>query len=154
MNNKPSFRELFDSARATLAYKVEKAIIAFTEQIIGKMETNGLSRTAFASRLESSPAYVTKLLRGGTNFTLESMIKVSDALDCDLRVDLVPRISAQDWFVLVENSRQPERTEIQVWSQLKDSSIRERGGLMHITSSLPPQLFDRENQENQYQQLY
>ena len=40
------------------------------------MEANGVSRGELARRLEVSPAYITKVLRGNVNFTLDSMVRL------------------------------------------------------------------------------
>ena len=128
------FRELFDSARSSLPYKVEKAIIGFTEQIIGKMEALDLSRTDFAAKLESSPAYVTKLLRGGTNFTLESMVKVSDALNCELEIKLIPKLSNESWVPVIDKKFPIHQPEVQVW-QMNDFKASARENMLSFGSS-------------------
>lgn len=142
MSNNPSFRELFASARATLAYKVERTIITFTEQVIGKMEAIDLSRTALAEKLEFSPSYVTKFLRGGTNFTLESMIKVAEALDCELKVELVSKSSPAEWFKRWESFRPKERADIRAWTLVKSREAWGRGGMRHVSCPVPPRFED------------
>jgi transcriptional regulator with XRE-family HTH domain len=142
MTTNPSFRELFASARATLAYKVERTIITFTEQVIGKMEVAGLSRTALAEKLEASPAYVTKFLRGGTNFTVESMIKVAEALDCNLKVELISKSSPHDWFNKMENSCRVERTAFQIWSHAKQVSHGRPGNITHFKTPAVPEIYE------------
>ena len=124
------FRELFDSARSSLPYRVEKAIIGFTEQVIGRIESLDLSTTEFAAKLEASPAYVTKLLRGGTNFTLESMVKVSDAINCELEVKLVPKSGGESWVPVIDK-KYPIH---QVW-QMNDFKASARENLLSFGSS-------------------
>lgn len=151
MTKKSTFRELFASARVSIAYKVERAIIAFTEQVIGKMEAGELSRAAFAAKLQASPAYVTKFLRGGTNFTMESMVKVADALDCDLKVELVSKSSPIDWFRRWENNRPKERAEIRFWTHMKTAVVAQRGSMGHISCPLPPQhLYQQDNPQDNF----
>ena len=142
MSNNPSFSELFASARASLPYKVERAIILFTEGVIGRMETLNLSRTDLAEKLESSPSYVTKFLRGGTNFTLESMIKVATSLDCDLKVELVSKSSPTEWFKRWESQQPKGRADIRAWThvaQVKSGAAWRRGGVGHVECPPPPQ---------------
>jgi transcriptional regulator with XRE-family HTH domain len=144
MKENPTFRELFASARGSLPYKVERAIIGFTEQVIGKMESLALSRTELASKLESSPAYVTKFLRGGTNFTLESMIKVSEALNCDLKIELAPKLSEKDWVLVIDKIYPAQSTELKVWSLIKDVDYRRANEKPPFLGPFrPPQLIDR-----------
>jgi hypothetical protein len=119
MTTHNTVKGLFDSVRNTLPYKVERLILEFTEQLSERIKVLGLSRTGFASKLETSPAYVTKLLAGSTNFTLESMVKAADALDSDIRVDLVPRVPVTVWIQIMEKSCPPPKAELQIWSQWK-----------------------------------
>jgi transcriptional regulator with XRE-family HTH domain len=54
------------------------------------MKSRGITRTALAEKLGTSRAYITKILRGDTNFTLESMARVAQALDCEINFELRP----------------------------------------------------------------
>lgn len=79
-----------DQARTSHAYHAEGASIRFTEAVIARMESCGITRTDLAEKIGTSPAYVTKILRGDTNFTLESMVKIAQALDCEMDFELRP----------------------------------------------------------------
>ena len=79
-----------ETARATHAYRAEDASIRFTEDLVACMKARGLTRTALAGKIGSSPAYVTKILRGDTNFTLDSMVKIANALNCEFSIGLRP----------------------------------------------------------------
>jgi transcriptional regulator with XRE-family HTH domain len=79
-----------EAARQTHAYRAEGASIRFTEDLVALMNSRGLTRTALAEKIGTSPAYVTKILRGETNFTLDSMVRIAQALDCKVTVGLSP----------------------------------------------------------------
>jgi transcriptional regulator with XRE-family HTH domain len=83
-----------EAARKTDAYRAEGASIQFTEELVARLKASGLTRTALAEKIGASPAYVTKILRGDTNFTLDSMVKIANALGCDLLIRLQPTVSA------------------------------------------------------------
>ncbi|MEI6656781.1 MAG: helix-turn-helix transcriptional regulator, partial [Verrucomicrobiota bacterium] len=74
----PSLKKAVETARQSHAYRVEGASIRFTEDLVACMKASGLTRTALAGKIGSSPAYVTKILRGDTNFTLDSMVKIAN----------------------------------------------------------------------------
>ena len=59
-----------------------------TADLLRLMERRGLSRSELARRLGASPAHVTQILRGDTNFTLVSLEKLAAALGAELRVVL------------------------------------------------------------------
>src|SRR5574344_1087969 len=78
------FADFFKWAEQQDEYWVEGAKIEFAEQMLAQMEAQNISRTDLATRLGTSSAYVTKILRGSTNFTLESMVSIARALNCEL----------------------------------------------------------------------
>jgi hypothetical protein len=65
-----SFQELFAQAEEHADYGVAGAILEFTEGVVREM------------------AYVTKILRGKANFTLETMVRLARALGAELRVQI------------------------------------------------------------------
>ena len=83
-----NFNELFEDVEDSLAYKTEAAALEFTEELVARMKSQGVSRADLARKIGCSPAYVTKILRGSTNFTLETMVKIADVLGCKVRTHL------------------------------------------------------------------
>ena len=79
-----------EAARETHAYRAEGASIRFTEDLVATMKSSGLTRSALADKIGTSPAYITKILKGETNFTLDSMVKIANALNCELAIGLTP----------------------------------------------------------------
>ncbi|SFM04051.1 helix-turn-helix domain-containing protein [Rugamonas rubra] len=51
----------------------------------------GLSRKQVAELLKTSPAWVTKVLRGDVNLTIESMVKLCDAVGHQLQISIVKK---------------------------------------------------------------
>lgn len=102
MSRKFDFGELFDTAEGNTAYWVERAVLEFTEDVVGRLEAEGISRAELARRIKASPAYVTKILRGNTNFTLESMVRIAQALGCSVRTHMQPNGARTHWFDLLE----------------------------------------------------
>lgn len=92
---KKTFDDLYRDAESHEDYWIAGAIQEFTEMIFLTMERKGISRSELARRLGTSPAYVTKILRGNANFTLATMVKLARALGADLRVGLEPPSSQQ-----------------------------------------------------------
>ena len=67
-----------------------------TADLLRLLDRLGVSRSELARRLGASPAHVTQILRGDTNFTLVSLEKLAAALGAELRVvlDLEPTARA------------------------------------------------------------
>jgi transcriptional regulator with XRE-family HTH domain len=78
------------AARKTHEYRAEGASIEFTNAMVTRMREAGVSRSELARKIGVSPAYISKLLRGATNFSLDSMVKIAHALNCEFRCHLEP----------------------------------------------------------------
>jgi transcriptional regulator with XRE-family HTH domain len=89
-SSEESFSELFRKAEQSPEFWVETAIIDFTEELTRAMQRGGVSRADLARRLKTSPAYVTKVLRGEANFTMKTMVRLAQALGCELYFKLTP----------------------------------------------------------------
>ncbi len=87
------FRELEE----TPEYQSAGLEIAFTEELCRVMAEQGVSRAELARRAGTSPAYITKILRGSSNFTLATMAKLARALGMDVDLHLAPRGSGTVW---------------------------------------------------------
>jgi ribosome-binding protein aMBF1 (putative translation factor) len=86
-----SFLELEREAEGHDDYWAELTILEITEAVTCRLEQLGMSRAELARRLGSSPAYVTKILRGEANFTLATIAKLARALDSEASFRFVPR---------------------------------------------------------------
>lgn len=64
-----SFRSLFEDVKEHEDYRVELAILEVTEEVARCMDELDISRAELARRLGTSPAYVTKILRGDANLS-------------------------------------------------------------------------------------
>lgn len=91
------FKALFEKSRESEEHWVARAIQGFTEDLYTLMERRGVSRAELARRLETSPAYITKLLRGDANFTVRSMVRLARALDGHFVARLEPEEQPVCW---------------------------------------------------------
>lgn len=81
--SKFDFAEMFKEIEDSIEFRTETKILKITENIVAKMDAKNISRKDLAGKLGCKPAYITKLLRGNNNFTLNTMMKISEALDLD-----------------------------------------------------------------------
>lgn len=80
------FTDLFRDVEKSDAYLIEGAKVEIAERIHLTMKQKNISRAELARSLGKSRAYVTKVLQGDTNFTIDSLVKIASALDCDLEL--------------------------------------------------------------------
>ena len=88
---KKSFKELIDEAKGRDTYWAASMILDFTEGLHKIMEANGVTRSDLARRLGVSPAYITKVLRGNVNFTVDSMVRLVRAAGGEVSIHIAPK---------------------------------------------------------------
>lgn len=97
-----TFAELYDAVKDTVAYQTEELKLAFTESVLVRMdELDHLSRADLAVRMGATKPYVSKLLKGKTNFTFETLVKLAHALECRIEPPLlIPNLKSQSARVI------------------------------------------------------
>ena len=75
-----SFEKGLAQARNRLAYQEEGLFLDVASRVIEAMEIRGITRSELARRLGVNPAYITKILHGHANLSLESLAKVAFAM--------------------------------------------------------------------------
>lgn len=94
-----------EKARASDGYWVEAAKLGFAVSLEQQRKTAGLSYKAVAEKLGTSAAYVSKVFRGDSNVTIESMVKLAHVTGGRLDVKVVDR-KADSFSWRFEDSRQ------------------------------------------------
>ena len=93
------FATLFTEMEENDDYHVEGAKIEIAEQIYLLMQKKKVSQADLARKLKMNRAYVSKILKGNTNFTVETLVKIGRRLDAT-------------WdFTLAEKGAEKERSD-------------------------------------------
>jgi transcriptional regulator with XRE-family HTH domain len=85
------FKDFVRSVKRSESYDKEVARAEISDQIDRLMSLQKVSRSELASRLGKSRAYVTKILQGNVNFTIDSMVQIARALNCRYTPVLLPK---------------------------------------------------------------
>jgi len=88
------FSELVKKARERDSYWEASAKHEFAMQLLKLLQSENLSQKEFADRAGVSQSQISQILAGSTNLSLKSMLKYALALDCVVKVDVVPRAIA------------------------------------------------------------
>jgi transcriptional regulator with XRE-family HTH domain len=96
--NLERYRQGLEEARKSVDFWVDGPITEFAEDIWRLMEEQNVSRAELARRLGTSRAYITKLLGGNANFTLETMTKVAMAFGCTVHVHVADQKATTRWI--------------------------------------------------------
>lgn len=78
MNN--DFQELVSQIKETETYDKEVVRDLVSSQIDYLMKKEDVSKAELAKRLGKSRAYITKILQGNANFTLDTLVQIARAL--------------------------------------------------------------------------
>jgi transcriptional regulator with XRE-family HTH domain len=87
MKTKNWFIKMVDSFKDDFEFRHEALILEVTEKISKRIKALKLSKTGLAERLKVSPPAVSKILNGNSNFTLKTLLSISDALDTSLSIE-------------------------------------------------------------------
>lgn len=97
--------------------------IAILEDIVMIMKNKRISRAELARRLNTSRAYITRMLRANVNFTLMSLIRIAKALGAELTVNFCLPESKIEWFQKTKISTEPIEQPITYSSAVHEEPI-------------------------------
>lgn len=93
-----SFKERIAELRKTVGFCQEQAKLEFVGGITRLMSLRGINNAALAERMDTSPAYITKALRGDANFTIDSMVKITHALGGRIHIHVADADASVRWL--------------------------------------------------------
>lgn len=91
-------RNLKARVKSRDGYWVEKLKLEFTKALSDQMNRRGLKKRDIANKLELSAPYMTKVMRGDENFTIETMVKLARAAGGRLHVHIADENSDVSWI--------------------------------------------------------
>lgn len=103
-----------DEMRKSHEYVADNAKLDFAVAIERQLQHQHVARKELASRIDASPAYITKVLRGDGNLTIESMAKISHALDCKLSIHITRSSSQVRWYEVHQGTQKAADPQIEV----------------------------------------
>ena len=103
--NKKSFAALYAKLEPTPAYQAEKLAVAFLAELNTFMQAHAVSNAELARRAGVSPAYITKVFRGPSNLSIETLTKLADALGCHVHLHLANNGADVRWFDVIQSPR-------------------------------------------------
>jgi antitoxin component HigA of HigAB toxin-antitoxin module len=109
-----NYAKLIKRAMGSVDYWTQLSIREFVRELTGRMDSEGLNRSDLAKKIGSSPSYITKILRGDANFTLESMNKLAMAVGGRVKVSIT--LQAKQSVV--------SQTSHVTWSQVAGPQLR------------------------------
>lgn len=93
-----SFGQLYAKVEPTPAYQAEKLAVSFLAELNAFMHAHGVTNAELARRAGVSPAYITKVFRGPSNLSIETLTKLADAVECKVHLHLASQGADVRWF--------------------------------------------------------
>lgn len=93
-----SFSKRLSALKETHSYKVEVAKLEFVRGLTREMKLKQMTNADLASKIETSSAYITKALRGESNFTIDSMVKLACAVGANLHIHIADNQASVRWL--------------------------------------------------------
>jgi transcriptional regulator with XRE-family HTH domain len=87
--------EVVRKARRSHAHVAERVKVMFALSLDERRRAAGLSYSDLAGRMDTSPAYITKVFRGDSNLTIETMAKLAVATGSELDIRLTEAATAE-----------------------------------------------------------
>lgn len=106
------FAKLGERLKKDGTLQIDQAKLELSEQIFQAMENKGISEAELSRRLDVSRAYINKVLQGDTNFTIETLVRIGIALDCEFKFEFVGKgadiIDAEIIYIKEEPISEPK----------------------------------------------
>jgi len=101
------FKKIFDEIKDTFEYRLETLSLEITEKILEIMENKGMNRNDLAKKMGVSRASVTQFLNEGSNITIKRLLRISDALDCDIDIQIVEKAGSRNAKSIITGKYDP-----------------------------------------------
>ena len=104
-----------------LIFQIELVKLNVAETVVTLMESASLGKSELAKKMNVSPAFITKILSGDNNFTLETMVKVGLALNQKIEVRFAPMVPAKSTFgYFTQQWIRPQRAQFTTNAEKED----------------------------------
>lgn len=91
-----SFNDYLKSLKDTPEYIAAEIYDEFTESVWRIRRQKGIKQKEIAEKMGVSPSYLSKQLSGRQKLTISAICKIAHALNCDVKIELVPKESAEE----------------------------------------------------------
>jgi len=97
-----ALQKFVEAAKADDTYWVERAKLDFSLALEKQRRRSGMNYAAIARKIQSSAAYITKVFRGESNLTIESMVKLARATGGRINIEVVDeQTDSQRWATAI-----------------------------------------------------
>jgi hypothetical protein len=114
-----------EKARRGLGYKTAYFRETFSDELWQAMEYRGLTQAQFAEKAGVPKQFLTKVFRGG-NCTMDTIVKLSFALNFDAHVHLTPSDLGCVWIHWVQEITPRQIQSLRLWAGTEYRKVSEQ----------------------------
>lgn len=94
MKTSKNLTEWIDESKKSDSFWIEETKLNYSMALEKQLRASGLSYSALAKKIGTSAAYITKVFRGDSNLTIESMVKLARATGGRLNIYIANEASS------------------------------------------------------------
>lgn len=107
------YSNFINKAKSSFSYRLARLQNKFALDIERLMDHQNLKQKDLAKKARVKPAYISRVLRGDTNLSMKTMLKLAIALDSDISLQVKPqRKSSTLWVKSLEQHKEQRATRI------------------------------------------
>jgi transcriptional regulator with XRE-family HTH domain len=96
-----NFKGLLKAAKAKWQFKAEEHKLNIASSFYEYMKKMNWSNADLARELGTSRAYITKIMRGDQNLSIDKITEIADALGADMHFHLTDKGATGQWLAVV-----------------------------------------------------
>lgn len=125
-------QDRINESKKTDSYWVEKAKLDYALELDKFRRVSGLSGKTLAEKLGTSAAYISRVFRGDTNLTIESMVKLARATGAKVEIKLTPELATVSTATTHTSNSEPIAEFI--FGKLSKSKVAHNADYLHAIS--------------------
>lgn len=114
-----SYRALVSAAKETDSYWIESAKHDLAFGLHRQIKRSGMSNTELATKLKVKPPYISKVMRGDENLTIESMVKLVRAAGGKLHLQVADQSDGVRWFNVISDKKSTFKGDAEAFRRSK-----------------------------------
>ena len=138
------FKDIFSKLANSAELKAARIQMDLALMLESAMKMKKMTKADLAGELNCSRSYVTQALRGDKNFSIHSLAKMATALDCEVKVALMPKSFYDEMYTRVTSLIKKQEAERVKAVQAEMEQVRNKQAKVIDLDQIRAECEDRE----------
>lgn len=117
MSTLNAYKAWFDSIPVDNTYDVK---LEFAVKLENALADSGMTKKDLAKKINKSQAWISKVLRGDANLTIDTMCELTRAIECHLHLHIAPQKVNVRWFDTYKSwNVLNDRKAVEAWKSIE-----------------------------------